>query len=204
MSIVARTRLARYLHRSLLVPPLVLAGVLIVSPTSAQAASRVATNHAYRAVARKSSICAKVSAASVSAIVGYKLPAPTEYTYPLKPTRANYGVSGTNIICTYGPETSMATIVKAVSLSAEVISKPLTEAEMQASIAKATKDAKFVFSAYSGLGVPAFYFKLVEAGITGQGLTVIANGTHYYGASVETAKITKSQLGSLAKLAEQL
>ncbi len=58
------------------------------------------------------------------------------------------------------------------------------------------------FLPYSGLGGPAFYFKLAEAGITGQGLTVISNGTHFYGASVETSKITKSQLGSLAKLAE--
>lgn len=199
MSIVARSRLAHRLYRSPIAPALVIAlvgaSVLFASPITAQAASRAP---------HTSSVCGKVSAASVSAIVGYKVPAPTSYTIALKPTKVNYEVTGTDVICTYGAETSMATIVKAISLSVEVISKPLTEAEMQASIAKATKDAKFTFSAYSGLGVPAFYFKLAEAGITGQGLTVISNGTHYYGASVETAKITKSQLGSLAKLAEQL
>ncbi|MGC2168577.1 MAG: hypothetical protein WA580_05690 [Acidimicrobiales bacterium] len=196
MSIVARSRLVRRRYTApALVVVLAGASVLVVSPSTAQAASRVP---------HTSSICGKVSAASVSAIVGYKVPAPTSYTIALKPTKVDYEVTGSDVICTYGAETSMATIVKAISLSVEIISKPLTEAEMQASIAKATKDAKFTFSAYSGLGVPAFYFKLAEAGITGQGLTVIANGTHYYGASVETAKITKSQLGSLAKLAEQL
>lgn len=199
MSIVARSRFARCANRSLIVSALVAtfagASALVILPTAAQAASRVP---------HTSSVCGKVSAASVSAIVGYKVPAPTAYTIPLKPTKVDYEVTGTDVICTYGAETSMATIVKAISLSVEVISKPLTEAEMQASIAKATKDAKFTFSAYSGLGVPAFYFKLSESGITGQGLTVIPNGTHYFGASVETSKITKSQLGSLAKLAEQL
>ncbi|HTT59754.1 MAG TPA: hypothetical protein VMF33_06865 [Acidimicrobiales bacterium] len=195
MSIVARSRLARRFSIASAVVVIAGASVLVASPIPARAVSRVP--HA-------SSVCGKVSAASVSAIVGYKVPAPTTYTIALKPTKENYEVSGSDVICTYGAETSMATILKAVSLSVEIISKPLTEAQMQASIAKATKDAKFTFSAYSGLGVPAFYFKLAEAGITGQGLTVIANGTHYYGASVETAKITKSQLGSLAKLAEQL
>ena len=98
----------------------------------------------------------------------------------------------------------MATIVKAISLSYEDINKPLTSAEMQASIAKATKDAKFTFSPYPGLGGPAFYFKLVEAGITGQGLSVATTSTHFAGASVESAKFTKSQLAALVKLAEKL
>jgi hypothetical protein len=98
----------------------------------------------------------------------------------------------------------MATIVKAVTLSYEVISKPLTTAEMQASIKKASSTAKFKFSAYSGLGVPAFYFSLTEAGITGQGITGVADGTHYFGADVETAKVPKSTIAALAKLAANL
>lgn len=199
MSTDARFPLARCLHRSRLAPALVLAfagvGVLLTTPITAQAASPVA--HA-------SSVCDKVSAASVSAIVGYKVPAATEYTVAVKPSKANYEVTGSDVICTYGAETSMATIVKAISLSFEDINKPLTSAEMQASIAKATKDAKFTFSPYPGLGGPAFYFKLVEAGITGQGLSVATSSTHFAGASVETSKITKSQLASLVKLAEKL
>ena len=169
--------------------------MLLASPITAHAASRVA--HA-------SSVCDKVSAASVSAIVGYKVPAATEYTVPVKPSKTDYEVTGSDVICTYGPETSMATIVKAISLSYEDINKPLTSAEMQASIAKATKDAKFTFSPYPGLGGPAFYFKLVEAGITGQGLSVATTSTHFAGASVESAKFTKSQLAALVKLAEKL
>jgi hypothetical protein len=199
MSTVARPHLARTIHRSLLTSSLVVvlvgAGVLLASPITAQAASRAP--HA-------SSVCAKVSAASVSAIVGYKVPAATEYTIPVKPSKADYEVTGSDVICTYGAETSMATIVKAVSLSLENINKPLTSAEMQASIAKATKDAKFTFSPYPGLGGPAFYFKLVEVGITGQGLSLSTSSTHFAGVSVESSKITKSQLASLVKLAETL
>ncbi len=117
MSTVARPHLARIIHRSLLTSSLVVAlvgaGVLLASPITAQAASRAP--HA-------SSVCAKVSAASVSAIVGYKVPAATEYTIPVKPSKADYEVTGSDVICTYGAETSMATIVKAISLSFENIS----------------------------------------------------------------------------------
>ena len=123
--------------------------------------------------ARASSICDKVSAASVSALIGYKVPAATAITYNIKPTKANYEISGTNTLCTYGSGKSMAALLKDVSLSIEVISKPLTSAEMQQSIAKASKTAKIKFTSYSGLGVPGFYFSVTEEGITGQGITGI-------------------------------
>jgi hypothetical protein len=199
----------RSLRSRALIMSLVGASVLFVAPSVAMAAknsskTQPSHNTANSKKAMTSSICSMVSAASVSAIIGYKVPNPTSDTFAIKPTKVNYETSGTNTTCTYGPETSMATIVKAVTLTYEVISKPLTTAEMQASIKKASKAAHFKFSAYSGLGVPAFYFSLTESGITGQGITGVADGTHYFGADVETAKVSKSTLAALAKLAGKL
>ena len=74
---------------------------------------------------------------------------------------------------------------------------------MQQLVKKDTSLAKFVFSPYPGLGAPAFYFTLTESGITGQGIS-IDKGLHYYGASVETAKTSKSKVAALASLAEKL
>ncbi|MFZ1063059.1 MAG: hypothetical protein WAN30_06260 [Acidimicrobiales bacterium] len=154
--------------------------------------------------ASTTSICAKVSAAQVSSLIGYKVPAGVADTLQVKPTKENYEISGTTTTCTYGAETSMATILKAVTLSYETISKPLTPAEMQASIAKTSSIAHFKFSTYTGLGVPGFYFSLTEAGITGQGITGVKNGTTYFGASVESKSVSKSTIAALAKLAEGL
>jgi hypothetical protein len=98
----------------------------------------------------------------------------------------------------------MAALLKDVTLSYELLSKPLTTTQMEQSISKATAGSKFKFAPYSGLGIPAFYFILNESGITGQGITALRGATHYFGASVETKNITKSQLASLVKLAEKL
>jgi hypothetical protein len=214
MGTIARNRPTRPLHRSLPSRALLLsiagASVLITVPAVAQAASRSGVTIQGRHTvggnerALTSSICGKVSAASISSIIGYKVPPGTADTISIKPTKANYEISGTETICTYGAGTSMATIVKDVSLSFETISKPLTTSEMQQSLVKASKIAKFKFSAYSGLGVPAFYFSLTEAGITGQGITAVVSGTRYFGASVETKNVSKSELAALAKLAEKL
>lgn len=204
----------RQLHRPLRCRALLfgVAGALVVIavPTTGQAASRAEVTIQGRhgvegsSAALVSSICGKVSAASVSSIIGYKVPAATSYTRSIKPTKENFEISGTETICTYGAETSMATILKAVSLSYETISKSITPAEMQQSLAKASTLAKFKFSAYSGLGVPGFYFSLTESGITGQGITGVVGGTTYFGASVESKNVSKSSLAALAKLAEKL
>jgi hypothetical protein len=214
MGTAARNRPTHPLHRPLRSRALLLGiagtSVLIAVPAVAQAASRsgatIQGRHtiASTAAALSSSICGKVSAASVSSIIGRKVPPGTPYTLRIKPTKENYGISGSETICTYGAETSMATMLKAVSLSFETISKPLTTSEMQQSIAKASKLAKFKFSAYSGLGVPAFYFSLTESGITGQGITGVLNGKSYFGASVETKNVSMSKLAALARLAEKL
>jgi hypothetical protein len=172
---------------------------LLVVPAVAQAASAGTPT-----ALAKSSVCDKVSAASISALIGYKVPSGTGTTFDIKPTKANYEISGTNTVCTYGAATSMAALLKDVSLSYEVISKPLTTAEMQNSIKEASKEAKFTFLPYSGLGVPGYYFSLTEAGITGQGITGVENSTHYFGASVESKTVSKSTLAALAKLAAKL
>jgi hypothetical protein len=183
---------------------------LVVVPAAAQAATRsgiaVAARHADTGIpaALKTSLCDKVSAASISAIIGYKVPAGTGTTFNIKPTKANYEISGTNIVCTYGTASSMSALLKDVSLSFEVISKPLTTAEMQNSIKEAAKEAKFTFVPYSGQGVTGYYFKLTEAGITGQGITGVEDSTHFFGASVESKTVSKSSLGALAKLASKL
>ena len=213
MATNAPHRPARTFHQSLQYRALLLgvAGALAVAvPAVAQAASRssvtMQAGHSVegRSKALVSSICAKVSAASVSSIIGYKVPAGTSFTRSLKPTKENYEITGTDTTCTYGVETSMATILKAVTLSFETISKPITPAEMQQSLAKASKLAKFKFTSYSGLGVPAFYFSLTESGITGQGITGVLGTTTYFGASVESKNVSKATLAALAKLAEKL
>ncbi|MGA2970590.1 MAG: hypothetical protein ABSE75_12390 [Acidimicrobiales bacterium] len=210
MGNTVRNHSSHALRRSLAHGGLVLGiagvSVLLAVPAVAQAASSIhgRQTNAVHITARASSICDKVSAASVSALIGYKVPAGTGTTFNIKPTKANYEISGTNTICTYGSAKSMAAVLKDVSLSIEVISKPLTSAEMQQSIEKASKTAKIKFTTYSGLGVPGFYFSVTEEGITGQGITGIENGTHFFSADVENKNVSKSTIAALAKLAEKL
>jgi len=151
-----------------------------------------------------SSVCNRVSAATISSIVGYKVPSGTLNVNHLKATASNYETSAVETTCTYGGVTSVAAVLKDVTLTYEVLSKPLTTAEIQASLAKASSIAKLKFIAYSGLGVPGFYFSLSEAGITGQGITGILSGTRLFGASVENKTLSKSKIAALAKLAEKL
>jgi hypothetical protein len=205
----SRLLLGSRLSRSLLLG-VITALVVVAVPAAAQAATpskdTLQANGAHHAVpaARLSSFCSKVSASAVSAIVGYKVPAGVFGTFKIKPAKENYETSGTDTTCTYGAETSMATIVKSVTLSFETVSKALTPAEMQQSLAKASAITKFKFSTYSGLGVPAFYFSVSEAGITGQGISAEVTGTTYIGATVESKSFSKSTIASLVKLAEKL
>ena len=218
MDSTARNRPARPAFRSLRSRALLLgvagAACLFAAPAVTQAASRPGvTPQGRQAVARTarplpSSICSKVSPASVSAIVGYSVPAATLSTSTLKATKQNSGISAVVTTCTFGAQTSMAALLKDVTLTFEVTSKPMTTSEMQHAmqpvIAKAaTASMKIKFIPYSGLGVPAFYFSLTAAGITGQGIYGVG-GTRWFGASVETKTLSKSKLAALAKLAEKL
>jgi hypothetical protein len=214
MDSTAQERLDRPVYRSLrsraLLVGIVGVSGLVAGPAVAQAASRGGTSQGREVLGRAArplspSVCSKVSAASVSSIIGYSVPAGTAYTINIKPTTANFETSAVETTCTYGAETSIAALKKDVTLSFEVLSKPLTTSEIQQSIAKASSASlKLKFTSYSGLGVPAFYFSLTAAGITGQGITVVPSGTRYFGASVETKNLSMSKLAKLAKLAEQL
>ena len=171
------------------------AGLLAV-PSAAQAAARAELG---------SSICSSVSASSVSAIVGYRLPAATFSTVNLKATKTNDEISAVASSCTYGAETSMAALPKTVVLSLEVTSRSLTTAELKKTVAQAQsiKGLKMTITPYSGLGMPALYFTFSEAGITAQGISAL-NGTKEYGANVFTKTASKSEIAALVKLAEKL
>jgi len=213
MSNIARKRHARPAFKSLRSSALLLgivgASGLVAAPAVAQPASRSGVTPQGRQVVTRtarplsSSICSKVSPASVSAIVGYSVPAATTFIRNLKATKQNFGISAVATTCTFGAQTSMAALLKDVTLSFEVTSRPLTTSEEQQAIAKASATLKFKFTPYSGLGVPAFYFRLTAAGITGQGIEGVV-GTRSFGASVETKNLSKSKLALLAKLAEKL
>ena len=61
--------------------------------------------------------CDQVSAASVSAIVGFSVPAATASADNLKATKQNDEISAAVTSCTYGSETSVAALAKTVGLS---------------------------------------------------------------------------------------
>lgn len=184
-----------------------LAGVsgLLVAPTAmgAPVAIHAVQAHTRAAGALSASVCSKVSAGSVSAIVGYTVPAATASTREIKAIPANGGVSAVVTTCTFGPQSSLAALLKDVTLETEVTSKPLTAAEVKQDLAKAaTGSLKITVSSYSGLGVPALYFTESGSGITGAGISGIA-GTTIFGASVEQT-LPMSKLAALAKLAKKL
>jgi len=214
----ARNRPAHRSHR-LVVFLVGIAGVSLLAavPVVAQAASRSrATSEARQVSARtatpvSSSICSKVSAAAVSAIVGYTVPAATAMTIHAKPTAQNFGVSGLTTLCSFGTtprpgstQTAiLAALKKDVSLTMEITSRPLTAQEVKTALAKVTSATLHAtVTAYSGLGVPALYFTESGGGLNAEGIVGLS-GTKYFGASVEMP-LSKSKLVALAKLAQTL
>lgn len=194
--------------RALLVGIVGISG-LIAFPAVSEAASRAAVaTQGHQLVARatrprSSSVCSAVSAASVSAIVGYSVPAGTPGTYKIAASKTNDEISGVVTSCTFGAETNLAALEKDVTLEVEVTSKSMTSSEMQKAIALADKTSGIKITPYSGLGVPGFYFSLTDGGITGQGITGVV-GTRSFGASLETKTLSMSKLATLAKLADKL
>ena len=178
--------------RALLLGTVVALGLVAV-PAAAQASSRAELASSY---------CNKVSAASVSAIVGHSVPAGSLFTDKVKPTKSNHEISAVVWSCIYGVATSVTALAKDVVLSLEVTSKPLTGAEMQYSLSQAEK-LKMKFTPYSGLGMTAFYYTFTETGITIQGMVAIA-GTNNYSAGVYTKTPAVSKLAALVRLAEKL
>jgi hypothetical protein len=147
-------------------------------------------------------ICSKVSTTSVSAIVGYKLPAPSFDTLNLPATNKNDEISSVVMSCTYGSQTSLAALPKDIIIDYVVTSRALTAAEIKKGLAQ-EQQLKMTFLPYNGLGVKAYYYSFNDSGITIQGLSAF-EGTKDYGASTYSKLTSKSQLASLVRLAEKL
>jgi hypothetical protein len=177
-------------------------GVALLAVSAAALLGTTATTQAASAPA---SICGKVSAASVSAVVGFKVPSPTQSVLHLPATKNNYEISSVDTSCTYGAEKSLTDLAKSVTLDISVASKTLTEAEILASTKKAEELSHHAFklTSYSGLGVPGYYLTESEDGLHIQVLSGVS-GTHGFGAAVYSSTLAMSKLVALAKLAEKL
>jgi hypothetical protein len=190
----------RHSRRRALLLGAVVAMSLVAVPAAAQASSRTGSAPSHTKLA--SSYCSKVSAASVSTIVGHPVPAGSPSTEHLSPTKANHEISAVVLSCTYGAETNMAALTKDVFLSLEVTSKPLTGAELEYALSQAEK-LKIKLTPYSGLGTTAYYYTFTDAAITVQGMIAIS-GTNNYSAAIYTKTQATSELAALVKLAEKL
>ena len=210
MKATARRRWAhRFLRSCVLSTAIAGTLTLVAAPIVAQAASRSEASTQARQIAAhtatplSSSICSKVSAASVSAIVGYSVPAATTYTHNLAATTQNGGISEVSTACTFGAGTTVATLSKDVTLSVAVTSKPLTTSEVQKSLTKqSSATLKITASSSSSLGVPAVYFTETGEGLSAEGIGSYV-GTKTVGASVEHP-VPMSKLVALWKLAKNL
>ena len=177
-------------RRALLLTTTVALGLVAV-PTAAQASPLPAL---------AASTCAKVSAASVGAIVGHTVPAGTLSTHNLKPTRANDEVSTVVTACIYGSVTSLTALGKDVVLGTEVTSRSLSGAEMMRSLSQAQVTK---IKPYAGLGMKAFYYSFADGTIPIQGIAAI-DGTKIYSSALYTKAPAVPELAALVRLAEKL
>jgi hypothetical protein len=187
-------RVQRLSHHVALVAALLTPLTLVViAPAAALAAAR--------APQAAASICDNVKASAVAAVVGHTVPAPTAATDNIKPTKQNFGISAVSTTCIYGSENSLAALKNDVLLALEVTSRPLTQAEWTKGLSQGglAKD----YSKYKGLGIPAWYFKDTQDGVTTQGIVGIV-GTHLYSAALYTPGSVMPELAALVGLARKL
>jgi len=156
------------------------------------------------APSKATELCGKVSASAVSSIVGYTVPAAVGETVSLKPTKKNDDIGASALGCTFGSETSLASIKKSVSLVVDTLSRVPSAAEFKKLVEEehTIPGLKAKIVAYPSLGSEAFLFSFSEAGITTKTLTV-GSGTKLFGATVEN-NLSTSKLASLVKLAQNL
>ena len=178
--------------------------VLVVS--AAALLGTTTTTEAATSASAPASVCSKVTAPAVSAIVGYTVPAPTQTVLHVPANKNDYETSSVETSCTFGAEKSIAEVSKAVTLDIAVSAKPFTEAEILASTKKAQQISHDTFKlvSYSGLGVPAYYLTETAGGLHIQVLSGVVGGTHSFGAGVYSATLSIAKLAELAKLAEKL
>ena len=136
-----------------------------------------------------------VSAASVSAVVGYTVPAGTLFRDNIKATKQDDEIAAVERSCIFGSETSLAALKSDVILAVEVTSKPLTGQELRFALKQATA-LKFKFVPYSGLGMKAFYYTFNLSGTPVQGLAAISGRT-IYSSGLSTATQETSELAAL-------
>jgi hypothetical protein len=175
-----------------------LAAVVVCAGTCAAAAT-ARTAHTSAATQE----CSKVSASSVSAIVGYKVPAATGMADKEKASKQNFGIAFQTVDCTFGAETSLAAIKKSVSLSIETLSRSLTASELKKLVSVQEQHVTGLkIVPYPGLGGASFYMTASTGGIHIESLAT-GSGTKLYSATVEN-NLSKSKLVSLIKLAQNL
>ncbi len=180
-----------------------IAVALVLGSAAAPAALGVTQARLSAAETAAASICAKVSAASVSALVGYKVPAATYATGTVKASTLNEETSGVVTTCTFGTETTLAKLLKAVTLEVEVNSKPISASKAAKNLMKlATKTTKITVRAYKGLGINGLYFTVSSDGVTGREVTGLV-GKRSFAASVERP-LSLAKLAALARLAKRL
>jgi hypothetical protein len=181
---------------------------IVAIPVTAQAVTRsddTAATSTGALIASASAGCNKVSPASVSKLIGYTLPAVTGETFKITPTAADFEIAGTSTLCIYGgKDADEIALTREVYITFEATSKPVTLATMQKLVGSSKQD-KFTFSKYLGLGVPAYYDSFVGGGgITGQGMTGATSSTHFFTVTVYESTASKSTLAALVKLAEKI
>jgi hypothetical protein len=181
------------------------ASSLLFVPTVAQATSRTKamTEHsqvANPATLESSAVCSRVSAAAVSAIVGFSMPAQAAYdgTSHQSATKQSHGISGVATRCFYG------TPPKLVVLGSDTVSKPISLQTIERTTkADAGSGAQVVFTSYPGLGSGGILITIRGGGENVETIGSISGKTEF--TAGETIGIVPvSKLASLAKLAKKL
>jgi hypothetical protein len=152
-------------------------------------------------VSSATATCDKVSASSVSSVVGHKVPDPKGLTVT-SIFDAKLNVSATATLCSYGVVgASMSSLKKVVLLDYETLSSAIPLAEIEkdenSTTTKLGRDVKF--HSYGGLGVTGVEVSYLS-GATPVTTVVGISGTKLAAASLYGTKDV-SEVAALAKLA---
>jgi hypothetical protein len=177
-------------------------------PSDAHAASRssvVNQRHEKSSPTPKSlTVCNRVSAISVSSIVGRGLP--FYATGSFDSTDVVAGVSEVTVLCEYGSGQPLDVF----ALQHETNSKPSSfVGQTRESLKREFPHSKFTFALYPGFGhgVTGTYITTTTDDVVWQSLSGYEGGLVSFGASVHsktTAPVSVTKLAALAKLAQKL
>jgi len=149
-------------------------------------------------------LCSKVSASTVSSIIGRTVPAATGTVLNEKASKENDDIAFSVLNCAYGSDTTIAAIKKTVDVSLETLSRSLTAADFKKLVDQehALSGVGVKVVPYPSLGSEAFLVTVSEAGLKLESLAV-ESGTKVWGATAEGG-LSTSKLASLVKLAAKL